>query len=193
LSGTNVARDFVELPSQIMENWASEPDFLKTFAFHYQTGALIPENLITKLKEAENFLAGYAFCRQLMFGFSDMMWHTVGETEVKEISDIAQWEQKAVQQVDLLPIAPGTCFSASFNHIFSGGYAAGYYSYKWAEVLEADAFSLFKEKGVMNKDVANSFVKHILSKGGSKKPMELFVAFRGREPHVDALMKKNGF
>jgi peptidyl-dipeptidase Dcp len=190
LSGTSVARDFVELPSQIMENWASEPDFLKTFAYHYQTGELIPQELIKKLKAAETYLAGYAFCRQLMFGFTDMMWHTI---DPKKIDDVVQLELGAVQRVDLLPQAPGTCFSTSFNHIFSGGYAAGYYSYKWAEVLEADAFSLFKEKGVMNKEVANSFLENILSKGGSKKPMELFVAFRGREPKIDALMKKNGF
>ena len=190
LSGTSVARDFVELPSQIMENWATEPEFLKTFAYHYQTNELIPQNLIEKLKEAETFLAGYSFCRQLAFGFTDMMWHTVNP---KEINNVAEMELNAIQKVDLLPEAPGTCFSTSFNHIFSGGYAAGYYSYKWAEVLEADAFSLFEEKGVMNKNVADSFVENILSKGGSKKAMELFVAFRGREPQVDALMKKNGF
>jgi peptidyl-dipeptidase Dcp len=190
LSGTSVARDFVELPSQIMENWATEPDFLKTFAYHYQTGELIPQDLIQKLKDAENFLAGYAFCRQLMFGFTDMMWHTM---DPKKVDDIVALENAAFQKVELLPLASGTCFSTSFSHIFSGGYAVGYYSYKWAEVLEADAFSLFKEKGIFNKEVANSFVENVLSKGGSKKPMELFVAFRGREPKVDALLKKNGF
>jgi peptidyl-dipeptidase Dcp len=190
LSGTSVARDFVELPSQIMENWATESDFLKTFAFHYQTGELIPQELIMKLKEAENFLAGYSFCRQLMFGFTDMMWHAM---DPNKVDNVVELENRAVQKVDLLPEAPGTCFSTSFSHIFSGGYAVGYYSYKWAEVLEADAFSLFKEKGVFNKEVADSFVENILSKGGSKKPMELFVAFRGREPKVDALMIKSGF
>jgi len=190
LSGTSVARDFVELPSQIMENWATEPDFLKTFAYHYQTGELIPQDLIKKLKETETYLAGYAFCRQLMFGFTDMMWHTM---EPGKVDNIVELENRAVRHVDLLPEAPGTCFSTSFSHIFSGGYAVGYYSYKWAEVLEADAFSLFKEKGVFNKEVADSFVNNILSKGGSKKPMELFVDFRGREPKVDALMIKNGF
>jgi len=190
LSGTSVARDFVELPSQIMENWATEPDFLKMFAYHYQTGELIPQDLVKKLKDSENFLAGYAFCRQLMFGFTDMMWHTM---DPQKVDDIAKLELEAIRKVDLLPEAPGTCFSTSFSHIFSGGYSAGYYSYKWAEVLEADAFSLFKEKGVFNKVVADSFVKNILSKGGSKKPMELFVAFRGREPKVDALMIKSGF
>jgi len=190
LSGTSVSRDFVELPSQIMENWATEPDFLKTFAYHYQTGELIPQELVKKLKEAENFLAGYAFCRQLSFGFADMMWHTM---DPQKIDDIAALEKSATKKLDLLPDAPGTCFSTSFNHIFSGGYAVGYYSYKWAEVLEADAFELFKEKGVYNKEIADSFVETILSKGGSKKPMELFVAFRGREPKIDALMKKCGF
>jgi len=190
LSGTSVARDFVELPSQIMENWATEPEFLKIFAYHYQTGELIPQDLVTKLKEADTYLAGYAFCRQLMFGLTDMMWHSM---DPEKVDNIVALENKAVQKVDLLPPAPETCFSTSFSHIFSGGYAVGYYSYKWAEVLEADAFSLFQEKGVFNKEVANSFVENILSKGGSKKPMELFVAFRGREPKVDALMKKNGF
>jgi peptidyl-dipeptidase Dcp len=190
LSGTSVARDFVELPSQIMENWATEPDFLKMFAYHYQTGELIPQDLIKKLKDAENFLAGYSFCRQLMFGFTDMMWHTM---DPQKVDDIVKLENKAIQHVDLLPEAPGTCFSTSFSHIFSGGYAVGYYSYKWAEVLEADAFSLFKEEGVFNKKIADLFVENVLSKGGSKKPMELFVAFRGREPKVDALMIKSGF
>jgi peptidyl-dipeptidase Dcp len=125
-----------------------------------------------------------------MFGFTDMMWHTM---DPEKVDNIVALENKAFNKVELLPEAPGTCFSTSFSHIFSGGYAVGYYSYKWAEVLEADAFSLFKEKGVFNKEVANSFVENILSKGGSKKPMELFVAFRGREPQVDALLKKNGF
>ena len=190
LSGTSVPRDFVELPSHIMENWATEPGFLKTFAYHYETGELIPQDLIQKLKDTENFLAGYAFSRQLMFGFADMMWHTIDPALVNNIVEL---ERKAVQEVDLLPMAPGTAFSTSFSHIFSGGYAAGYYSYKWSEVLDADAFSLFKEKGVFNKEVADSFVENILSKGGSRKPMELFVGFRGREPKVDALMIRSGF
>jgi len=190
LSGTSVARDFVELPSQIMENWGTEPDFLKTFAYHYETGELIPQDLIKRLKDAENFLAGYSFARQLMFGFTDMMWHTI---EPGKVDDIAKLESAAIQEVNLLPEVPGTAFSTSFSHIFSGGYAAGYYSYKWAEVLDADAFSLFQEKGVFNKKVADSFVENILSKGGSKKPMDLFVGFRGREPKVDALMIRSGF
>jgi len=190
LSGTSVPRDFVELPSHIMENWAIEPEFLKMFAYHYETSELISQDLIQKLINAKNYLAGYAFTRQLMFGFTDMMWHSV---DPSSIGDIAEMERLAVRHVDLLPTAHGTCFSTSFSHIFAGGYAVGYYSYKWAEVLEADAFALFKEKGVFNKEVADSFVKNILSKGGSKKPMELFVGFRGREPQIDALMKRSGF
>ena len=190
LSGTNVPRDFVELPSHIMENWATEPDFLKMFAYHYETGELIPQDLIKKLKDSENFLAGYAFSRQLIFGFADMMWHSMNPEKVDHIAEL---ENNAIQHVNLLPDAPGTCFSTSFSHIFSGGYAVGYYSYKWAEVMEADAFSLFKEKGVFNKEVADAFVENILSKGGSRKPMELFVGFRGREPKVDALMIRSGF
>jgi peptidyl-dipeptidase Dcp len=190
LSGTSVPRDFVELPSHIMENWATEPGFLKTFAYHYETGELIPQDLIKKLKDSENFLAGYSFTRQLMFGFTDMMWHTI---DPATIDDIVVLESQAIQHVNLLPEVPGTSFSTSFSHIFAGGYAAGYYSYKWAEVLEADAFSLFREKGVFNKEVADSFVDNILSKGGSRKPMELFVGFRGREPKVDALMIRSGF
>ena len=190
LSGTSVPRDFVELPSQIMENWATDPAFLKTFAYHYQTGELIPQDLIIKLKEAETFLAGYSFCRQLSLGLTDMMWHTI---DPEKVQDIASLENETTARVDLLPRIPETCFSTSFNHIFSGGYAAGYYSYKWAEVLEADAYSLFQEKGTYNKEVANSFVENILSKGGSKKAMELYVNFRGREPKVDALMIKTGF
>jgi len=190
LSGTSVPRDFVELPSHIMENWATEPGFLKTFAYHYETGELIPQDLIKRLKDAENFLAGYSFARQLMFGFTDMMWHTIDPAKVDNIVEL---ESSAIQHVNLLPEAPGTSFSTSFSHIFAGGYAAGYYSYKWAEVLDADAFSLFKEKGVFNKEVADSFAKNILSKGGSRKPMELFIGFRGREPKIDALMIRSGF
>jgi len=163
---------------------------LKTFAYHYKTKELIPQDLIKKLKDAENFLAGYLFSRQLMFGFTDMMWHTM---DPGKVNDIATLENQAIQRVNLLPEASGTVFSTSFSHIFSGGYAVGYYSYKWAEVLDADAFSLFQEKGVFNKEIADSFVENILSKGGSKKPMELFIEFRGREPKIDALMIRNGF
>jgi peptidyl-dipeptidase Dcp len=189
ISGTSVQRDFVELPSQIMENFATEPDFLNTFAFHYQTGESIPRQLIDKLIAADNYLAGYTSCRQLSFGYLDMMWHT---TNPSEITNIAKMERTVMDKVEIMPVVDGTLMSTSFNHIFSGGYAAGYYGYKWAEVLDADAFSLFKEKGIFNPEVAESFKKNILSKGGSDKPMNLYVAFRGRKPSIDALLMRSG-
>ena len=189
LSGTNVKRDFVELPSQINENWASEFEFLKKFAFHYKTGEVIPMELISKLKEFDNFQAGYLSCRQLSFGYLDMMWYTMDPNQIENIRDI---ERKELDKLELMPVVPNTCMSTSFSHIFSGGYAAGYYSYKWAEVLDADAFALFREKGVMNKEVARSFYDNILSKGGSQKPMDLYVKFRGREPEIDALLERSG-
>lgn len=189
LSGTSVPRDFVELPSQLLENWAEEQEFLNTFAFHYQTGEPIPDTLIQKIKDFSNFNAGYASCRQISFGLLDMMWHT---TNPAEIDDIVALERKAMAPTELMPLVDGTCMSTSFSHIFAGGYAAGYYGYKWAEVLDADAFSLFKEKGVYNKQVADSYVENILSKGGSEKPMTLYVRFRGREPKVDALLERSG-
>lgn len=189
LSGTSVKRDFVELPSQIYENWAVYQDFLKTFAFHYQTGEVIPESLVKKIRDAENYLAGYYSCRQLSFGYLDMMWHTI---DPKTIDDVLKMERRELDKLELLPNVPGACMSTTFGHIFSGGYAAGYYGYKWAEVLDADAFSLFQEKGIFNKEVADSFVKNILSKGGSDKPMNLYVKFRGREPRIEALLKRSG-
>lgn len=189
LAGTSVPRDFVELPSQLMENWGAEDEFLKTFAFHYQTGKVIPHELIQKLHDYDNFMAGYASCRQLSFGYLDMMWYT---SDPSSITDILQMERKVMDKMEVMPVVPNACMSTSFNHIFSGGYAAGYYSYKWSEVLDADAFSLFQEKGVFNKDVANSLVQNILSKGGSDKPMNLYVKFRGRKPNSDALLKRSG-
>lgn len=189
LAGTSVPRDFVELPSQLMENWGAEDEFLKTFAFHYQTGKVIPHELIQKLRDYDNFLAGYASCRQLSFGYLDMMWYT---SDPSSITDILQMERKVMDKMEVMPVVPNACMSTSFNHIFSGGYAAGYYSYKWSEVLDADAFSLFQEKGVFNKDVSNSLVQNILSKGGSDKPMNLYVKFRGRKPNSDALLKRSG-
>lgn len=189
VSGTSVPRDFVELPSQLLENWAEESEFLNTFAFHYQTGEAIPDTLIQKIKDFSNFNAGYASCRQISFGLLDMMWHT---TNPAEINDIVTLERKAMAPTEMMPLVDGTCMSTSFSHIFAGGYAAGYYGYKWAEVLDADAFSLFKEKGVYNKAVADSYVENILSKGGSEKPMTLYVRFRGREPKVDALLERSG-
>ncbi|MDL2308313.1 M3 family metallopeptidase [Bacteroidales bacterium OttesenSCG-928-B11] len=189
ISGTSVPRDFVELPSQMMENWASTNDFLKTFAFHYKTGEVIPQALIQKLRDYENYQAGYLSCRQLSFGYLDLMWYT---TDPASISDVLKMEREVMDKMEVMPVVPGACMSTSFGHIFAGGYAAGYYGYKWAEVLDADAFSLFQEKGVLNKKVADSFVENILSKGGSDKPMNLYVNFRGRKPDSNALLKRSG-
>ncbi len=189
LSCTSVVRDFVELPSQLLENWSTEREFLNTFAFHYQTGEVIPDSLVQKIKEFENFHSGYACCRQLTFGFLDMMWHTC---DPHKVGDLLAAERKAIQKTELLPPVEGTCISTAFSHIFAGGYAAGYYGYKWAEVLDADAFSLFQEKGVYNQAIADSYVENILSKGGSEKAMTLFVRFRGRQPKIDALLKRSG-
>lgn len=189
LSGTSVPRDFVELPSQIMENWGTDQEFLKMFAYHYKTKKLIPQDLIKKLKEVDNYMAGYSFCRQLSFGYLDMMWHS---TSPDQIHNVFEMEYQTIGKMELLPKVEGTCMSTAFSHIFAGGYAAGYYGYKWAEVLDADAFAFFQEKGVYNKTVTDSFVENILSKGGSKKAMELYINFRGREPKVDALLERSG-
>lgn len=188
LSGTNVPRDFVEFPSQLMENWASERSFLKEFAFHHKTKKIIPQELIQKVKESENFMSGYYFCRQLTYGYLDMRYHTTPYTEIK---DVNKFEQTATSDLQLLPVSSETCMSKAFSHIFAGGYAAGYYSYKWSEVIEADAFELFKEKGIFNKEVANSYLENILSKGGSEDAMKLYTKFRGREPSVKALLKRS--
>jgi peptidyl-dipeptidase Dcp len=189
LSGTNVYRDFVELPSQLMENWAVEKDFLNRFARHYKTGESIPEELIKKIKNTENFLSGILSLRQLSFGYLDMAWHTL---EKPFEGDIKKFEEKAWKKTQLFPVIEKTCMSTQFSHLFAGGYAAGYYGYKWAEVLDADAFSLFKEKGLFNKEVATSFRKNILEKGGSEHPMILYKRFRGQEPTVDALLERSG-
>ena len=189
LTGTSVSRDFVELPSQIMENWAFEPEYLNSFAKHYQTGEAIPAELIEKIVAAKNYLAGYAQVRQLHFALLDMSWHTL--TEVPQISTI-EFETAALAPYNVMPVAEGAAFSGSFSHIFSGGYSAGYYSYKWAEVLEADAFSLFKEKGIFNTEVSNSFRKNILSAGGAQDEAEIYRNFRGHNPQPEALMKKLG-
>ncbi len=189
LTGTNVARDFVELPSQIMENWAYEPEYLKTFAKHYKTGEVIPQELIDKIVASKNYLAGYACIRQLNFGLVDMDWHTL--TSVEGIDPIA-FEQAEVDRNPVLPSVKDVIFSPSFTHIFAGGYAAGYYSYKWAEVLEADAFSLFKEKGIFNREVATAFREKLLSKGGTVDADILFRDFRGRDPRPEALLEKMG-
>jgi len=189
LSGTNVYRDFVELPSQIMENWLTEEEYLDQIAVHYQTGEKIPRELVRKLVDASNFNVGYACLRQLSFGLLDMAWHT--QSEPFE-GDVIAFEKKAWTPAVILPEVAGTFMSSSFGHIFSGGYAAGYYGYKWAEVLDADAFSLFKEKGIFNREVAQSFRDNILSKGGTEDPAELYRRFRGQNPTIKALLEKNG-
>ena len=190
ITGTSVARDFVELPSQIMENWAYEPEYLNTFARHYQTGEAIPAELISKIVKAKNYLAGYSQVRQLQFGLLDMAWHSL--TAVPEGLDVLAFEKKALEPYAVTVTLPETCTSTSFSHIFSGGYSAGYYSYKWAEVLEADAFSLFEEKGIFNTEVSHSFRDNILSKGDSQDPAVLYRNFRGHDPQPEALMRKLG-
>ena len=189
LTGTNVARDFVELPSQIMENWATEKEYLASFAKHYQTGEVIPEELINKIIESKNYNSGYSSVRQLQFGIDDMAWHSV--TEVPQ-ADVVAFEKEAVRACALMPDIASTAFSPSFGHIFSGGYAAGYYSYKWAEVLEADAFQVFKENGIFNKEIAEKFRKEILSRGSIEDADVIYRNFRGRDPEPDALLKKFG-
>ena len=189
ITGTSVARDFVELPSQIMENWAFEPEYLNSFAKHYQTGEPIPAELIEKVVAAKNYLAGYAQVRQLHFGYLDMAWHTLKEVPATSVLD---FETKTLAPYAVMPAVEGTAFSTSFSHIFSGGYSAGYYSYKWAEVLEADAFSLFKEKGIFNTEVSNSFRENILSKGSIEDADVLYRNFRGHDPQPEALMEKLG-
>ena len=189
LTGTSVARDFVELPSQIMENWGFEPEYLNSFAKHYQTGEPIPAELIEKIVAAKNYLAGYGQVRQLHYGYLDMNWHSL--TALPEESAM-EFEHKVLAPYAVMPSVDGTGFSTSFSHIVSGGYSAGYYSYKWAEVLEADAFSLFKEKGIFNQEVSKSFRENILSKGGSEDASVLYRNFRGHDPEPQALMEKLG-
>ena len=189
LTGTNVVRDFVELPSQLMENWAYEPDFLKTFARHWQSGEVIPQEYIDRIVAARNFLAGYGQVRQLQFGIIDMAWHNRVETPA---GDVVAFEQEMLRPTAVLPQIEGIAISPAFNHIFSGGYAAGYYSYKWAEVLEADAFAWFKEKGIFSREAAEHFRKTLLSRGGSVDADILYRDFRGRDPEPDALLVKLG-
>lgn len=188
MSGTNVYWDFVELPSQIMENFATEKEFLNTFARHYQTGEPIPETLIQRIIDASNFNVAYACLRQISFGLLDMAWYT---RQTPFEGDVKAYEKAAWKKAQVLPQPEETCMSVQFGHIMSGGYSAGYYSYKWAEVLDADAFSVFKEKGIFNTDVARSFRENILSKGGTEHPMTLYKRFRGQEPTIDALLKRN--
>lgn len=189
LSGTSVYRDFVELPSQIMENWLVEKEYLDKFAFHYQTGEKMPAELVRKIVDAANYNTGYLTLRQLSFGYLDMAWHTLKQPFN---GDVREFEQKAMRPVQLLPVVPETSMSTAFGHIFSGGYAAGYYSYKWAEVLDADAFAAFKENGIFDKKTAQSFRTNILERGNTEEPMTLYKRFRGHEPTVDALLERNG-
>lgn len=188
LSGTSVYWDFVELPSQIMENWCYEPEALALFAKHYETGEIIPQEYVAKIKESASFLEGMATLRQLSFGILDMMYHA----KVQPIPDVKAFEKTAMEHTSLYPDVAENCMSTSFSHIFQGGYSSGYYSYKWAEVLDADAFAYFQEKGVFNKEVAAQFKNHILAKGGTELPMELYKKFRGQEPKVEALLKRAG-
>ncbi len=190
ITGTSVARDFVELPSQIMENWGFEPEYLNTFAKNYQTGENIPSELIDKIVAAKNYLAGYSQVRQLQFGLLDMAWHSL--KTVPEDIDVISFEKKTLEPYAVTVSLPETCISTSFSHIFAGGYSAGYYSYKWAEVLEADAFALFKEKGIFNTAVSHSFRDNILSRGDSQDAAVLYRNFRGHDPQPEALMKKLG-
>jgi oligopeptidase A len=189
LSGTSVSWDFVELPSQILENWCYEKEALELFAKHYKTGEVLPMKYIEKIKESASFHEGMQTLRQLSFGLLDMKWHG---TNPEEIETIKAFENNAFTHTKLYPDVPENCMSTAFSHIFQGGYAAGYYSYKWAEVLDADAFEYFLEKGIFNKEVATKFKEHILSMGGTEKPMELYKRFRGKEPKPDALLRRAG-
>lgn len=189
LSGTNVYWDFVELPSQFMENYFMERDFLRTFATHYETGEPLPDELIDRIVDSRNFNAAYACMRQVSFGLLDMAYYTLDRPFT---SDVASFEREAWRRAQLLPQVDGTCMTVQFGHIMSGGYAAGYYSYKWAEVLDADAFSLFKEHGIFDRATAQSFRQNVLSRGGTEPPMDLYVRFRGRRPTIEALLRRNG-
>jgi oligopeptidase A len=189
LSGTSVFWDFVELPSQVMENWCYEPEALALFAKHYETGEIIPQEFVEKIKESASFLEGMATLRQLSFGLLDMAFHSNNPTE---INDIKAFEKNAFEGTSLYPDVAENCMSVSFSHIFQGGYSSGYYSYKWAEVLDADAFAYFQEKGIFNKEVAMKFKENVLSKGGTEHPMTLYKRFRGQEPKPEALLKRAG-
>lgn len=188
MTGTNVDHDFVELFSQINENWGYEPEYLNTFAKHYETGEVIPAELVDKIMKAKNYMAAYYQVRQLQYGLIDMAWHTL--KQVPDIS-VVEFEQRAKARADVLPVVPGTCMSTSFSHIFNGGYSAGYYSYKWSEVLAADGFSLFEEKGIFDKATAAAFMK-MMSTGGAVEPAELYREFRGHDPQPEALLRKLG-
>ena len=189
LSGTSVSWDFVELPSQVLENWCYEKEALELFAKHYETGEIIPMKYVEKIKESASFHEGMQTLRQLSFGLLDMRWHS---QDPSTIQSIREFENEAFTDTKLYPDIPENCMSTAFSHIFQGGYSAGYYSYKWAEVLDADAFEYFLEEGLFNKEVASKFKEHVLSKGGTEKPMVLYKRFRGKEPKPDALLKRAG-
>ncbi|MBL4905379.1 MAG: M3 family metallopeptidase, partial [Flavobacteriaceae bacterium] len=190
LSGTSVSWDFVELPSQVLENWCYEKKALELFAKHYKTGDIIPMEYIKKIKASASFHEGMQTLRQLSFGLLDMQWH--GGNAPEAIKNVKEFENQAFADTQLYPDVEENCMSTAFSHIFQGGYSAGYYSYKWAEVLDADAFEYFLEKGIFNKEVATKFKEHVLSKGGTEKPMELYIRFRGKAPKPDALLKRAG-
>ncbi|MEP6262330.1 MAG: M3 family metallopeptidase [Gillisia sp.] len=189
LSGTSVFWDFVELPSQVLENWCYEPEALQLFARHYETGEIIPQELIEKIKKASNFHEGMATLRQISFGMLDMSWHGIDPTN---ITNVKEHEESAFEPTRLYPEVEENCMSTSFSHIFQGGYSAGYYSYKWAEVLDADTFEYFIEEGIFSKEIAQKFKENILSRGGTEHPMTLYKRFRGKEPQPDALLRRAG-
>ncbi|WP_313803550.1 M3 family metallopeptidase [Flavobacterium sp.] len=189
LSGTSVYWDFVELPSQVMENWCYEPEALALFAHHYETREVIPQEYVDKIKESASFLEGMATLRQLSFGLLDMDFHGA---DPSEITNVKAFEKKSMENTALYPDVAENCMSVSFSHIFQGGYSSGYYSYKWAEVLDADAFAYFQEKGIFNKEVADKFKDNVLSQGGTDQPMTLYKKFRGHEPQPEALLKRAG-
>jgi peptidyl-dipeptidase Dcp len=189
LSGTSVSWDFVELPSQILENWCYEKEALELFAKHYKTGEIIPMKYVEKIKESASFHEGMQTLRQLSFGILDMKWHSENPSKIVSIKE---FENEAFSDTKLYPDVAENCMSTSFSHIFQGGYSAGYYSYKWAEVLDADAFEYFLENGIFNKEIATKFKENVLSKGGTEKPMNLYKRFRGKEPKPDALLKRAG-
>lgn len=193
LSGTSVFRDFVELPSQLLENWVSEPEALKLFAQHYETGEIIPAELVEKILASSNFNEGYGTVRQLSFGFLDMKWHSLDAEGLAKIESVGAFEKNAMEKTSFLPEVDNDIMSTQFGHLFAGGYAAGYYSYKWAEVLDADAFEAFKIKGIFDKETATKFKDNVLTKGGTEHPMILYKRFRGAQPSPDALAKRAGF
>ena len=189
LSGTNVYWDFVELPSQIMENWCYETEALNLFAKHFKKQDLIPQDLIKKIKKAAYFQQGLQTLRQLSFSYLDLSYHNSNASKIK---DVKKHEKTEIKNLQFTKDIPGNCMSTSFSHIFQGGYAAGYYSYKWAEVLDADAFELFSKNGIFDSDIAKSFFENILSKGGTEHPMVLYKKFRGKKPDSSALLRRSG-